>query len=193
MTIIGIAIGFYGYLFPGNINLMVVELYSKRKYRLLWVVLAMIALFESLYCGLSLWFLNSIKNDVHFYKTVELISFVLILLMGIWMIADKRYDKKATHQSTIARGIISMIIHPQQIPFWVIAGVLINKIVDLYNNSYSLWLFVLFNAIGALLAMFAYMIFGNKLLQYFRLNISQVNRAMGVVYILLALWNLLSF
>jgi hypothetical protein len=36
MSIIGIPVGFYGYLFPGNINLMVVELYAAKKFKLLF-------------------------------------------------------------------------------------------------------------------------------------------------------------
>lgn len=192
MSIIGIPIGFYGYLFPGNINLMVVELYAAKRYKLLSLMLLLIVVFESLYCGLSLMFLNVIKSSSQFYKTVEVGAYVLIFIMGLWMIAEKRHNKNSAHQNTIIRGVFSIIIHPQQIPFWVVAGVLINKVVQLNSNTSALPFFIFYNAIGTLMVMFTYMIFGKKLMNYFKLTISPINRVMGSVYIFLALYQLLS-
>jgi hypothetical protein len=193
MSIIGIPVGFYGYLFPGNINLMVVELYGAKKFKLLSIILTLIVVFESIYCGVSLTFLNAIKSNSGFYKLIEFISYALIFIMGLWMIIEKKNNKNAAHQNTIIRGVFSIIIHPQQIPFWVVAGVLVNKAVRLDINSGALLLFILYNAIGTLLAMFTYMIFGKKLLNYFRLNISHVNKGMGSAYIFLVLYHLFSF
>lgn len=192
MILIGIPIGFYGYLFPGNINLMVVDLYGTKKFKLLSLILTLIVVFESIYCGVSLTFLNTIKSNSGFYKSIELISYVLIFIMGLWMIVEKRNNKNAAHQITIIRGVFSIIIHPQQIPFWVVAGILVNKTVHLNIDSEALLLFILFNAIGTLLAMFTYMIFGKKLLDYFKLNISHINSVMGSAYLLLVIYHLFS-
>jgi sulfite exporter TauE/SafE len=193
MSIIGIPVGFYGYLFPGNINLMVIDLYGAKKFKLLSIILILIVVFESIYCGLSLAFLNTIKSNNSFYRSIELISYALIFIMGLWMILEKKHNKNATHQNTIIRGAFSIVIHPQQIPFWVVAGVLVNKAVRLDINSGALLLFILYNAIGTLLAMFTYMIFGKKLLNYFRINISHLNRGIGSAYILLVIYRLFSF
>jgi len=187
MSIIGIIIGFYGYLFPGNINLMVVELYHTKKYRLLLFMLSLIAIFESIYCWLSLSFLNTIKNNSQLYQTIEFSSFVLILLMGLWMLLEKKQQNKTVHQNTITRGVINIIIHPQQIPFWMGAGVILNRFLPLYMNTGTITLFIVYNAIGCLMVMFTYMFFGNKVLNYFKLNISQINKVMGSLYILLAI------
>lgn len=193
MSIIGIPVGFYGYLFPGNINLMVVDLYGAKRFKLLSFILTLIVVFESIYCGVSLTFLNTIKSNSSFYKLIEFISYALIFIMGLWMIVEKRNNKNVIHKNTIIRGVLSIVIHPQQIPFWVVAGVLVNKAVQLDLSSRALLLFILYNAIGTLLAMFTYMIFGKKLLNYLRLNISHVNKGMGSAYILLVLYHLLSF
>lgn len=160
MSIIGIPVGFYGYLFPGNITLMVVTLYGAKKFKLFLIILTLIVVFESIYCGVSLTFLNTIKSNTSFYKLIEFISYALIFVMGLWMIVEKKNNKNATHQNTIIiRGVFSIVIHPQQIPFWVVAGVLVNKAVQLDINSGALLLFTLFNSMGTLLAMFTYMIF----------------------------------
>ena len=189
MILIGIPIGFYGYLFPGNINLMVLELYNTKRYQLLLLMMILIVVFESIYCFASLTFLQGIKSNVKFYSTIEIVSYLLIFIMGLWMLFEKKNNKTSVHQNTITRGMISIIIHPQQIPFWVIAGVLVNRVVNVNMNLWTLSVFVLFNAIGTLLVMFSYMFFGKKILGYFKLNISHINKAMGVVYILLALYH----
>jgi len=191
MILIGIPIGFYGYLFPGNINLMVLELYSTKKYQLLILMLALIVVFESMYCYVSLTFLKEIKGNIKFYSSVEIVSYLLIFIMGLWMLFEKRNNKTASHQNTISRGVISIIIHPQQIPFWVIAGVLVNRVVNVNIDVWTLSGFILFNAVGTLLAMLSYMFFGKKILEYFKFNITHINKAMGVVYILLALYHFL--
>jgi len=190
MSIIGIPIGFYGYLFPGNINLMIIELYNNKKYKLLSTMLILIVVFESIYCVLSLTFLNAIKDSSYFYKAIEITSYVLIFLMGLWMMVEKRNNKKATHQNTIIRGVFSIIIHPQQIPFWVIAGVLVNQFVKFNMNNGALLKFIFYNAVGTLLAMLTYMIFGKKILSYFKLNIGYINKIMGAAYILLVCYHL---
>lgn len=191
MSSIGILIGFYGYLFPGNINLMVVHLYASKQYKLLWLMLLLIVLFETLYCAGSLYFLGSLQTNTKWYSIIELISFILILIMGLWMVFENKKDAKTTQQNTLYRGIFSMIVHPQQIPFWIVAGVLLNGLIQFDTNLSSLLPFILCNAIGTLLVMVSYMFLGNKFISYFKLNLAQINKVMGSFYVLLAVYHLI--
>ncbi len=190
MSLIGIPIGFYGYIFPGNINLMVIELYKSKRYRNLFIVLGLIVLFESIYCVSSLLFLNVIQLNHKLYNSIELTSSFLILIMGIWMVIENRKDIKRSQQNTVLRGVISIIIHPQQIPFWLIAGVFVRKFAYVKMDNWGLFNFVLFNSIGTLCAMALYMILGNKILNYFSFHIGHINRVIGGVYIFLAFYNI---
>lgn len=193
MSIIGLPIGLYGYLFPGNINLMVLDLYASKKYRILAAVLLLIIVFESIYCLLTLLLLGGLKESSQWYKLLEIGSFTLILGMGIWMLLESRKNKQSVQKNTLYRGIINTIIHPQQIPFWLIIGVLINPLMKFGMDVYAMAGFVIFNGIGTLLAMAIYMIFGNKVLQYFKLNLSNINRAMGFVYVAVGSYSLFKF
>jgi hypothetical protein len=193
MSIIGIPIGLYGYLFPGNINLMVLDLYASKKYRLLAGVLALIVLFESIYCLLTLLLLGGLTQSSHWYKSLQAGSFILILVMGVWMLLESRKSKQAVHKNTLYRGIINVIIHPQQIPFWLIIGVVINPLMKFGMDVFAMAGFIIFNAAGTLLAMGIYMFFGNEILQYFKLNLSNINKMMGVVYIGIGGYSLIRF
>ncbi len=190
MSSIGILIGFYGYLFPGNINLMVVHLYASKQYKFLWLMLLLIVLFESLYCGVSLYFLGGLYTNTKWYAIIEFVSFILILIMGLWMVFENKKNTKATQQNTVYRGVFSIIVHPQQIPFWIVAGVLLNGLIKFDMNLSSLLPFVMFNAIGTLLVIVSYMFLGSKIISYFKLNMAQINKVMGGLYVLLALYHL---
>ena len=193
MSIIGILVGLYGYIFPGNINLMVLDLYASKKYRMLAAVLSLILLFESMYCLLTLFLLGSVKESSHWYKWLEACSFLLILSMGLWMLMESRKSKQSVRNNTLYRGILNVIIHPQQIPFWVVIGVVINPLMKFGMDALSLAGFIIFNAVGTLLAMTVYMVFGNKLLQYFNLNLSYINKVMGFVYVGIGSYSVLLF
>jgi len=193
MILIGIPIGLYGYLFPGNINLMVLEIYRSGKLKFLLAVFALILVFESIYCIASLTLLNSIKSDHKLYGYIERFSYAMIFLMGLWMLFEKRRNGSKTYKNTIYRGVLSIIVHPQQIPFWIVAGIIINRFTHLSTDNGSLFLFAFFNAIGTSLAMLLYMFVGSKILNFFQFNIAQVNKVMGGIYILLVLYHLNPF
>jgi len=190
MILPGIAIGFYGYLFPGNINLMVVDLFRLKQYKRLVLALALIVLFECMYASISLMFLNEFNTTTTLYKNVEFAAGILILVMGLWMIFENKNNQKTIHKNTLYRGLLSIIIHPQQVPFWIIAGIFIKKLLQNNLNNWDIIGLVIGNGIGTILIMVAYMIFGNILLNYFKLNIANINKVMGVVYIFLAVYGL---
>jgi len=185
MSIIGIPIGLYGYLFPGNINIMVLDLYTSKKYKTLLSVLCLILLFESIYCFGTLFFLGELTVESSIYKWIKLGSYILVMIMGLLMLLENSGNKSTIQKNTLYRGIFNVIIHPQQIPFWLIIGVVISPLLNFKMNYFTIAAFVFFNSIGTLMAMCIYMFFGNKLLQFFKLNISHINKVMGIVYLLM--------
>ena len=107
------------------------------------------------------------------------------MLMGIWMLLEKK-EEKPTSKHTTYRGILSAIIHPQQIPFWLFIGVLFQNIIYVETNKLSLLSFVFFNAIGTLLILSLYAFGGNKLMTKLKIKMYQINKLMGVIYIIIA-------
>jgi len=193
MSIIGIPLGLYGYIFPGNINLMVLDLYTSKKYRLLIYILSLILFFESVYCFVTLSLLETFKQNAALFKGIEVVSFILIFIMGIWMLSDTKKQSDVSHQNTLKRGIFSIIFHPQQIPFWFIMGLVFNPFMGMKFSIESSINFLVFNAIGTLFAMGIYMYFGGKILGYFKLKIGTLNRIMAYIYILISIYSLINF
>lgn len=188
MSIIGIAVGIYGYAFPGNINLMVLDLYTKNRKAFLYFTLMLIALFEIAYCLISLTLLKSIEESGILYKGLVLCSHVLLAIMGLWMIFEKKENPDTPSSNNIRRGIWSIIIHPQQIPFWIIVGSIINNYIPIDNNTPTLLSFALFDGIGTVLIMGLYMFLGARIMHYFKINLNQINKIIGALYIILAVY-----
>jgi hypothetical protein len=182
MNIIGLPIGLYGYLFPGNINIMMIDLYRNKKFNLLVIGLIAMAVFETIYCIGTLQFLETIKTNVALFRAIQIISFLMTLAMGMWMLFEKKKDPNKVNKSNIMRGFISIVFHPQQIPFWVIIAVLINPLLN-NDEAYSLTLFAFSNAIGALLAMLIYITIGSRMISFFNINSNSINKAIALVYI----------
>lgn len=190
MSLIGIPIGFYGYLFPGNINIMVMNLYGTKKYKLLFLILTLVLIFESVYCLVSLFYLNKIKTNNQLFSVIEIVAYLLVLAMGLWMLFENKSSNKVAQKNTLYRGVLSIIVHPQQIPFWIIIGVIINPFLNFGTTWYYTAGFIGCNALGTLLVMTIYMIYGNKLMHYFKLKLNQLNTVIGILYIVLAVFSL---
>lgn len=79
MSLIEIPIGLYEYVFPGNINLVVLELYNLKSYKFLVCMLSLIIIFERIYRVVSLTFLSSIRNIVKFFEIIESSSYIMII------------------------------------------------------------------------------------------------------------------
>jgi len=191
MIILGILIGFYGYLFPGNINLMIMELYRSKRFSILILAALVVIICESIYCYFTLLLIDKLNEGNRWFHYLEHAAYCLSLMMGIWMILETK-SKNENRNNNIYRGLISAVIHPQQIPFWFFMGVLFNNTINNSHNNFELSVFVFFNAIGVILILIVYATFGNKLLNFLNLRMSHINKFAGILYILIAVTSLLN-
>jgi hypothetical protein len=187
---IGIITGFYGYLFPGNINLMVLQLYQSKQKKQLYFILFLIVLFESIYLYLSITLLNKIEHQNKLLSYLHLVSNILLLVMGLWMILEKRSEISIA-KNTKKRGLLYIFFHPTQIAFWIVITTVMFNLLKYKVTESNIISFMLFNALGTLLIMLTYMVVGNKLLDYFKLNMSKLSKIVGFFYVAVFLYNVI--
>ena len=164
---------------------MVVNLFHNKQYKYLSFTLLLIIVFESFYSAITLLFLKAFLHNQYLYQGVEVLSLLLLSGLGFWMIVDRKKDIKTAASNTYKRGIFSIIIHPQQIPFWMAVSTLFSTII--YNNMY--W-FIVYNAIGVLLIMICYMFLGKILISYFKVNLKRINTIIGIAYIVISVYSI---
>ena len=187
---IGIVTGFYGYLFPGNINLMVLQLYQSKQKKQLYFILLLIVLFESIYLYLSITLLNKIEHQNKLLTYLNIVSNMLLLIMSLWMIFENRSEINVA-KNTKKRGLLYIFFHPTQIAFWIVTTTVMFKLLKYNVTESNIIAFMLFNALGTLLIMLFYMFFGNKLLQYFKVNMAMLSKIIGIFYFAIFLYNVI--
>ena len=189
MNAIGIITGFYGYLFPGNINLMVLQLYQSNQKKQLYFILFLIVLFECIYLFLSITLLNTIDHQSEVLVYLNAVSNILLLVISLWMIFENRTEINI-EKNTKKRGLLYIFFHPTQIAFWFVITTIMFKLLNYKVTAENLIPFMLFNAFGTLLIMLSYMLVGNKLLKYFKLNMAKLSKVIGIFYFVICLYNI---
>ncbi len=192
MLIVGIPLGFYGYLFPGTINIMLMDIYIRKKIKQLVLVLAIALAFEAIYCVTSIKLISLLSENSHYGDILRVASCALLFFFGAWMIIDFKRNI-ADNRNNIRRGLLSIIIHPQQLLFWLVFSHIIDRYTPLFNNNTSILLLALYNCIGTLIVFYFYMLLGPEIIRFFKLNIRRLNALVGIAYVILAIFNTLSF
>lgn len=186
MYILGIVIGFYGYLLPGNINIMVMQLYTEKRMQFLIAVILLIVLMESVYCFATLSLIQLLPKETAVFQLIKISAVALSFLLGLWMLLEKK-QKNNNAPHNITRGIFSIFVHPQQITFWVLTSVLFQSTFDSVTAQNQLPLFLLCNAIGTLAVILLYTFAGSSLLKMLDVNFRRVNQSTGLLYIILSI------
>lgn len=187
MEYIGFFIGFYGYLMIGTINLSVVELYNKKKWVYLISFLCIAIIFEWVYCAFILKGLTYLIAQQNLQNWIKYITALLLLILSVWTWFSPQKKTAKVDINIIERGLLNIFIHPQQVPFWIFWGAIAFQKNWIQNNLFSIHLFSMFNAIGAGITLILYAFIGNKILNYFNIQVNKSNKILAVMYAIIGL------
>ena len=82
-------LGVYGYLFPGNINTLMMHLYGNRRYLLLVGIFCLALLFEFLYCYAAISCYSLIGKNARLAETLSWMGCLLSFGLGSWILLEK--------------------------------------------------------------------------------------------------------
>jgi len=182
MISIAFCAGLYGYLFPGNINTMLMQLGETKRYVLLFTLMLLALGAEYAYCFFSITALSMLQSHDILIRSLSIAGCVLGFVFGIWILATRKQDMKQGGSAVIARGLISMIIHPQQIPFWISVYSLSIPFGGIPHAS----LFALGDVAGSLVVYLLYAFAGSVLLRKLRVSYSHIQTTAGLLYLVSA-------
>lgn len=176
---IAFLLGFWGYLMIGNINLAVLELAKYESRAALTRFIAVLLIFEFIYCFGSLYFLQYLTIYAQVILIAKYTAVVLLVILGLWAILEKPKDVIIERKNIVIRGYWSAILHPQQIPFWLLWGVYLIETNVITNNVVTLSFFAAANVFGAFCMLMCYVRFGNKLISLIKLNLHIIKKFVG--------------
>jgi threonine/homoserine/homoserine lactone efflux protein len=191
MLLLGMAIGFYGYLQPGIINTMMLQLYLHQEIRKLLIAFICCIFFEIIYASISLYIFTKYTltpTTQLYFKVAGAIIFIVIALSMLGK--TKVYQQKQVLHKQYKQGIIAIILHPQQIPFWMATFSFVLPVLSSTNLQPMIWLLV-GNTIGVILIMIIYVFVGSLFSRFILQHQKRINNITAYLLLAIAITNLI--
>ncbi|MGC4057681.1 MAG: hypothetical protein QM743_06090 [Chitinophagaceae bacterium] len=181
IILIGLIIGIVGYIMVNNVNLCLLELNRKssRSSLVFFCILALV--FEGAYCFCTLYMLERLMHYPLVIRIAQYLSIGFLFAIGLWTLLESSKQQEALQENIIRRGYWSVIIHPQQIPFWFFWGLLLIRKQLLIPDSSHFLLLSIANCAGSLIVFLLYIRYGNKLIERFRIRRNLLKNIVGVI------------
>jgi len=173
-------IGLYGYLFPGNINMCLMHLRAGGRYRLLATILLLALTFEFAYCYGALAACHWLSAQPYLLKAFTIAGCMVGCVLGLWMFFEKPGSERQKQQALVSRAVLSIVVHPQQIPYFIFVFFLLGSLTTMPP---ILW-FAVVNTLGCAVTFCCYIWKGNAIIQYLKLNSALLQKAVGIIYVL---------
>jgi threonine/homoserine/homoserine lactone efflux protein len=189
LLLLAFALGFVGYLPPGNINLTVVQLRVGEN-RFSWQLFILFAaVMEFIYCFGCIWGVESLLKQTQLVVYLNWSAVFIFLGLGILsLMTTGEASTASTFSSGIKRGVLIAIFNPLQVPFWLVWGVYVLQDNWLRREAASIALFSLVCSIGTVAVLYMYAEAGKKLVERLNVNKTLQNRIIGSLLIFLAIY-----
>jgi threonine/homoserine/homoserine lactone efflux protein len=120
--LVGVIFSFLGSIPPGTLNICVLQLGLERKIAAALRFSLAVAIIEYPYAWIAVEFENLITSTPAVVENFQLITAIVLTVMGILNIWSAQRPTKFTtrlNESGFRRGIILSLLNPMAIPFWI--------------------------------------------------------------------------
>ncbi len=187
--IFGFILGFVGYLPLGNINLTVVQMSVSGSRRSWQQFILLAAVMEFVYCFACLYGMDLLLQKPQLIVYLGWSAVVIFLVLGLYTFLHTfKASSLSNTSSGIRRGIFIAIFNPLQIPFWLIWGVYVFQNNWINSDAVSIALFSIVCSVGTVAILWLYAIAGKKLVEKLNVNRNLLNRFIGSLLIVLAIY-----
>lgn len=187
LFLLAFALGFVGYLPPGNINLTVVQLSVTGHNRHWQRFVFFAAVMEFIYCFACLYGMQLLLKQEQLLVALSWAAVAIFLALGLFSLLHTDNSTAGTNKPAgVKRGILVAIFNPLQIPFWMVWGVYVMQDNWLKQDVVSIALFSIACSLGTIAVLYMYAEAGKKLIERLKLNKNLLNRIIGVLLISLA-------
>lgn len=188
--LIGIAVGIYGYLTPGYINLSVLQLSSNKETKKLNQAILLISLVEIPYCIICMSGMQWLMQQSMLMLIIKWLIVVLLFAMVIVTLLEARKEAKEVSIQKIEKGkyknlFFFVIFNPFQLSAWAIWGAYFLEKSWFDWSIFSISIFSIGACLGVFLILKIYEIMGQKLVKFFTVQKKYISYAVaGILFIL---------
>lgn len=190
-------ISFLGQLPFGNMNLTATQLAVQEGYKYAWRYSIGIVIIEIIYLRLALTAMDWVVTNKLIFVIMGWLTVAVFLALGLLslkMARKQASEKKGlllnNKMNRFFLGVSVSAINPAQIPFWFIWSTSLIKSGVLQTNFTYYNLFTGGAAIGSVAGLAVYIYGGSWLIGKMKASNKQLNTFMGIVFILVALYQL---
>ncbi len=149
---------------------------------------------EFVYTYVALSFLDVFKKAEEYGTTIQYISIVIFLLLGIYYLSKKVKPPKAKQSNydyfDFGHGFIIGALNLLIIPFWMFAGLWLESNDMKFNNHLQIFAFSLSATLGASVVFLAYVKLGEYVVKHLESIIRFTDKVIGVFFFLLAAYQI---
>lgn len=155
-----------------------------------------VVLVEVMYLRVSLLFIGWIMEHKGLFDILQWVVVLLLILLALnsFFATNKNKEHQPVIQTTnpLLLGLILSAINPLQIPFWAGWAVYLISADILAEGNMAYNIFALSAGVGTFLALFIFILFGARLSKYIKANTQRINLLIGVLFLLLAIYQVWS-
>lgn len=190
-------ISFLGQLPFGNMNLTATQLAVQEGYKYAWRYSIGIVIVEVIYLRLALTAMDWVVSHQLIFTIMGWLTVAVFLALGLLslkMARKQTADKKGlllnNKMNRFFLGVSVSAINPAQIPFWFIWSTNLINSGLLKTSTLHFNLFTGGAAIGSVAGLAVYIYGGKWVIEKMKASNKQLNTVMGIVFILVALYQL---
>lgn len=186
-------IGISSYIPIANINLGLLYLSAARKRQKAFALWVVAVLFEGLYCFASLRLIGLLADNVLISQVLSFLIIVVFIGLGIWNFVQSPDENLRAEHAMTRKAYFAAIVHPQQIPFWLIWGAYLSPRGLLIDDPEAILNFALWNSLGSAITLGLYSIAGIRLKDWVMKRQKFLSKVVGMLcfgFALLEIWRM---
>jgi threonine/homoserine/homoserine lactone efflux protein len=191
--LLGIAVGIYGYLIPGYINLSVLQLGLGKNVKAIRKTLIIISLIEIPYCFLCMSGMQWLMQQSIILIIIKWVLALMLFILAFFSFRDANKKQNEVQikneemdQTQIKKLLFFAIFNPFQLSAWVIWGSYFIEKTWFSWTSFSILLFSLGASLGVLIILRIYAFAGQKLITYFAAHRKTIDYSVAGILLILA-------
>jgi threonine/homoserine/homoserine lactone efflux protein len=190
---IGFIVSFLGSLPVGTVNLAVIQTTVNSNFRAGFYFSLGATLVELIYSAIAIKFIAYLLDNRSVEVFIQIVSIPVFIVLAI-LYLRKEESTAATEikgRKSFYNGLFVGLINPLQIPFWIAYGSYLISNNWIQNSDYLINVFIVGISAGTLLVLTLIAFLSKRLVSSFELKTKLVNRIIGGVLIVLAVYQLI--
>ncbi|HEY8400288.1 MAG TPA: LysE family transporter [Cytophagaceae bacterium] len=192
---IGMVVSFLGSIPLGTVNLKVIQTTINENVKAGLYFALGATLVELVYSWIALKFSGFLIENSHIDYWIQVGAIPAFLCLGIYNYQKEHkaileVEQQVQKGKSFLNGIFIGLINPLQIPFWIAYGTLLLSNDWIINDDAYLNVFILGIVTGSYLLLAILAFTSQKISRRLKINGSNLNRLIGIVFILLACYQL---